>query len=153
MGLCRQEGHEAHASGDEQRSERGGNAMPRVCAGRVSVKHVLLFWIAVTTLNVRDKYRAPVVRTHRLFVAYAGCHVVVQLVGESEDVDAQATSTSTAVAKTRRSFCLILAASWGGNLSTCAPSSRDATLTSVSEPLGWIRCRGRETESCLAVSS
>lgn len=62
----------------------------------------LQYWIAAVTLNVRDKYRAPVVRANRLFVLYAFVLLIVllvQLLGNTGTHEDEHASTSAAVAK------------------------------------------------------
>ncbi|KAL4123768.1 hypothetical protein PRIC2_009614 [Phytophthora ramorum] len=66
----------------------------------------LQYWIAAVSLNVRDNYRAPVIRANRAFVAYAfGLLIIllVQLLGDNGNVDDEQATTSAAVAQALKS--------------------------------------------------
>ncbi|KAG1698370.1 hypothetical protein DVH05_014873 [Phytophthora capsici] len=58
----------------------------------------LQYWIAAVTLNFRDNYRAPLLRSNRAFVAYAFVLLIillVQLLGDNGNIRDEETSTST----------------------------------------------------------
>ncbi|KAL3664992.1 hypothetical protein V7S43_010167 [Phytophthora oleae] len=58
----------------------------------------LQYWIAAVTLNFRDNYRAPLLRSNRTFVAYAFVLLIillVQLLGDNGNIRDEDTSTST----------------------------------------------------------
>ncbi|GMF41879.1 unnamed protein product [Phytophthora fragariaefolia] len=62
----------------------------------------LQYWIAAVGLNIRDAYRAPILRANRTFVAYAFVLLIillVQLLGDNGNVGDKETSTSATVAK------------------------------------------------------
>ncbi|OWZ17871.1 P-type ATPase (P-ATPase) [Phytophthora megakarya] len=66
----------------------------------------LQYWIAAVALNVRDNYRAPLLRANRAFVVYAFVLLIillVQLLGGNGSVDDNESSTSAAVAKALKS--------------------------------------------------
>ncbi|KAL4150463.1 hypothetical protein PRNP1_009865 [Phytophthora ramorum] len=66
----------------------------------------LQYWIAAVSLNVRDNYRAPVIRANRAFVAYAFVLLIillVQLLGDNGNVDDEQATTSAAVAQALKS--------------------------------------------------
>ncbi|EEY59884.1 P-type ATPase (P-ATPase) Superfamily [Phytophthora infestans T30-4] len=66
----------------------------------------LQYWIAAVALNVRDNYRAPLLRANRSFVAYAFVLLIillVQLLGDNGNLGDEETSTSAAVAKALKS--------------------------------------------------
>ncbi|KUF94224.1 hypothetical protein AM588_10005688 [Phytophthora nicotianae] len=66
----------------------------------------LQYWIAAVVLNVRDNYRAPLLRANRSFVAYAFVLLIillVQLLGDNGNLGDEETSTSAAVAKALKS--------------------------------------------------
>ncbi|KAL8003389.1 putative P-type ATPase, HAD superfamily, P-type ATPase, transmembrane domain superfamily [Plasmopara halstedii] len=62
----------------------------------------LQYWIAAVTLNVRDKYRAPVLRSNRTFVFYTFVLLIillVQLLGNTGNREDEKSTASAAVAK------------------------------------------------------
>ncbi|KAG7396002.1 hypothetical protein PHYBOEH_002908 [Phytophthora boehmeriae] len=62
----------------------------------------LQYWIAAVGLNVRDAYRAPLLRTNRTFVLYGFVLLIIllaQLLGDTGNDDNNQTATSAAVAK------------------------------------------------------
>ncbi|RLN64700.1 hypothetical protein BBP00_00003284 [Phytophthora kernoviae] len=62
----------------------------------------LQYWIAAVGLNVRDAYRAPLLRSNRTFVLYVFVLLIVllaQLLGDNGNDDDDQTTTSAAVAK------------------------------------------------------
>ncbi|KAG7378117.1 Methyl-CpG-binding domain-containing protein 9 [Phytophthora pseudosyringae] len=66
----------------------------------------LQYWIAAVALNVRDNYRAPLLRANRTFVAYSFVLLIillVQLLGDNGNLDDEETSTSAAVANALKS--------------------------------------------------